>query len=239
MEAAYRKEADCMIVPMPREVDHHVAGNMSREIDLLAESWHVHRIVFDFAGTDFMDSSGIGILIGRKKTMDMHAGKVTAVNLGERVYKIFEKSGLFQIISLEEVHFDAKSVNEGLARMVVTAFMTNMNPTLEQIADVKTAVSEAVTNAIIHGYEDETKQVELTCDQNGQQLVVTVEDHGVGIEDLEQALQPFFTTKPELERSGMGFSFMEAFMDRIEVRSKKGEGTRVVMWKYIEREREQ
>lgn len=102
MEAAYRKEADCMIVPMPREVDHHVAGNMSREIDLLAESWHVHRLVFDFAGTDFMDSSGIGILIGRKKTMDMHAGKVTAVNLGERVYKIFEKSGLFQIISLEE-----------------------------------------------------------------------------------------------------------------------------------------
>ena len=84
-----------------------------------------------------------------------------------------------------QVHFDAKSVNEGLARMVVTAFMTNMNPTLEQIADVKTAVSEAVTNAIIHGYEDETKQVELTCDQNGQQLVVTVEDHGVGIEDLE------------------------------------------------------
>lgn len=138
-----------------------------------------------------------------------------------------------------QIHFDAKSVNEGLARMVVTAFMTNMNPTLEQIADVKTAVSEAVTNAIIHGYEDETKQVELACDQNGQQLVVTVEDHGVGIEDLEQALQPFFTTKPELERSGMGFSFMEAFMDRIEVRSKKGEGTRVVMWKYIEREREQ
>ena len=138
-----------------------------------------------------------------------------------------------------QVHFDAKSVNEGLARMVVTAFMTNMNPTLEQIADVKTAVSEAVTNAISHGYEDETKQVELTCGQNGQQLVVTVEDHGVGIEDLEQALQPFFTTKPELERSGMGFSFMEAFMDRIEVRSKKGEGTRVVMWKYIEREREQ
>ena len=88
-------------------------------------------------------------------------------------------------------------------------------------------------------FSGETKQVELTCDQNGQQLVVTVEDHGVGIEDLEQALQPFFTTKPELERSGMGFSFMEAFMDRIEVRSKKGEGTRVVMWKYIEREREQ
>ena len=132
-----------------------------------------------------------------------------------------------------QVHFDAKSVNEGLARMVVTAFMTNMNPTLEQIADVKTAVSEAVTNAIIHGYEDETKQVELTCDQNGQQLVVTVEDHGVGIEDLEQALQPFFTTKPELERSGMGFSFMEAFMDEVQVESEPGLGTTVTMRKTL------
>lgn len=138
-----------------------------------------------------------------------------------------------------QVSFDAKSVNEGLARMIVTAFMADMNPTLDQMADVKTAVSEAVTNAIIHGYEEEGKQVELTCDQNGQQLVVTVEDHGVGIENLDQAMQPFYTSKPELERSGMGFSFMEAFMDKVEVRSKKGEGTRVVMWKYIERDREE
>lgn len=138
-----------------------------------------------------------------------------------------------------QVSFDAKSVNEGLARMIVTAFMADMNPTLDQMADVKTAVSEAVTNAIIHGYEEEGKQVELTCDQNGQQLVVTVEDHGVGIENLDQAMQPFYTSKPELERSGMGFSFMEAFMDKVEVRSRKGEGTRVVMWKYIERDREE
>ena len=137
------------------------------------------------------------------------------------------------------LEFESNSRNEEFARVVAAVFMSRLDPTLEETQDVKTAVSEAVTNAIIHGYEDETKQVELTCDQNGQQLVVTVEDHGVGIEDLEQALQPFFTTKPELERSGMGFSFMEAFMDRIEVRSKKGEGTRVVMWKYIEREREQ
>lgn len=138
-----------------------------------------------------------------------------------------------------QVSFDAKSVNEGLARMIVTAFMADMNPTLDQIADVKTAVSEAVTNAIIHGYDEEGKQVELTCDQNGQQLVVTVEDHGVGIENLDQAMQPFYTSKPELERSGMGFAFMEAFMDKVEVRSRKGEGTRVVMWKYIERDSEE
>ena len=133
-----------------------------------------------------------------------------------------------------QVSFDAKSVNEWLARMVVSAFMTEMNPTLEQIADVKTAVSEAVTNAIIHGYSDEKELVELSCDREGQQLVVTVEDHGVGIADLEEAMQPFYTSKPQLERSGMGFSFMEAFMDKIEVRSEVGQGTKVVMWKYIE-----
>lgn len=138
-----------------------------------------------------------------------------------------------------QVIFDAKSENEGLARMLVTAFLSEMNPTLEQIADVKTAVSEAVTNAIIHGYDNEDESVGLICDRDGQQVVITVEDHGVGIADVEQAMQPFYTTKPQLERSGMGFAFMEAFMDKIEVRSKPGEGTRVVMWKYIERACEQ
>lgn len=139
-----------------------------------------------------------------------------------------------------QVIFDAKSVNESLARMVVTAFMTDMNPTLEQISDVKTAVSEAVTNAIIHGYENENREdsVELCCDREGQQLIVTVEDHGVGIADVEQARNPFYTTKPELERSGMGFTFMEAFMDKVEVCSQLGVGTKVVMWKYIERDSE-
>ena len=132
-----------------------------------------------------------------------------------------------------QVVFDAKSENEGLARMLVTAFMSEMNPTLEQIADVKTAVSEAVTNAIIHGYENEMESVCLSCDRDGQQLVVTVEDKGVGIADVEQAMQPFYTTKPQLERSGMGFAFMEAFMDELEVHSAKGSGTTVIMRKRI------
>ena len=137
-----------------------------------------------------------------------------------------------------QVIFDAKSVNESLARMVVTAFMTDMNPTLEQVSDVKTAVSEAVTNAIIHGYENKEDSVELCCDRDGQQLIVTVEDHGVGIADVERARNPFYTTKPELERSGRGFTFMEAFMDKVEVCSQLGVGTKVVMWKYIERDSE-
>lgn len=137
------------------------------------------------------------------------------------------------------LHFDARSVNEGFARMAVMAFMADMNPTLEQLEDVKTAVSEAVTNAIIHGYQDEEKQVEMQCDRDGNRLVIQIIDQGVGIENVEEALQPFFTTKPEMERSGMGFAFMDAFMDELEVTSKLGQGTRVVMTKYIERENEQ
>lgn len=138
-----------------------------------------------------------------------------------------------------EVFFDAKSENEGLARMVVAAFMTDMNPTLEVLADVKTAVSEAVTNAIIHGYADETKKVELRCEKEKERLKIVVADKGVGIADLTLAMQPFYTSKPQLERSGMGFAFMEAFMDELEVHSKPGEGTEVIMVKYIEGEHEQ
>lgn len=138
-----------------------------------------------------------------------------------------------------KVIFDAISVNEGFARMVVMGFMMDMNPTMDELQDVKTAVSEAVTNAIIHGYEvsDEVKKgsttVEMLCMREGKKLTIVVEDHGVGIQDVEEARQPFFTTKPEQERSGMGFAFMETFMDEVEVVSKWGEGTCVRMTKYI------
>ena len=145
-----------------------------------------------------------------------------------------------------KVTFDARSVNEGFARMVAMGFMMDMNPTMDELEDVKTAVSEAVTNAIIHGYEQiqegEEKeqlsipQVELTCLREGQKLTIRVEDFGVGIPDIETARQPFFTTKPEQERSGMGFAFMETFMDEVEVVSKLGEGTCITMCKYIVKE---
>lgn len=135
-----------------------------------------------------------------------------------------------------EMRFDAKSVNESFARMAVTAFMADMNPTLDEIEDVKTAVSEAVTNAIIHGYHDENQKVDMLCKREDNKLTIIIEDAGVGIADIEQAKQPFYTTKKEEERSGMGFAFMEAFMDEMEVISKVGLGTRVVMVKYIERE---
>ena len=141
-----------------------------------------------------------------------------------------------------EIMFDALSENEGFARVAVAAFMTGMNPTLEEVSDVKTAVSEAVTNAIIHGYgfvcsEDGVKnKVRMHCSSSGKKIVVSVEDMGIGIEDVEKAMEPLYTTKPELERSGMGFAFMEAFMDDVQVYSVPGEGTRIVMEKTLGKE---
>ena len=129
--------------------------------------------------------------------------------------------------------FDSRSSNESFARVTVAAFMTSLNPTVEEVSDVKTAVSEAVTNAVIHGYENEVHNIYIRCRTEGRTLYLEIEDEGKGIEDVKQAMEPLFTTRPELDRSGMGFSFMEAFMDRLEVLSAPGKGTTVKMEKTI------
>lgn len=173
------------------------------------------------------------------------------------------------------VEFDAVGENEGFARVVVAAFVSRLNPTLEELGDLKVAVSEAVTNAIIHGYDPKVKQATTTDREAGENtaavtdreageipaatteqeagentaaatgrdtvqirvhiadhtVTVQVKDHGRGIPDITQAMEPLFTTKPEEERSGMGFSFMEAFTDRLLVESEPGQGTCVTMVK--------
>ena len=125
------------------------------------------------------------------------------------------------------LEFPSRSANEGFARAAAACFAAQLDPTLEEINDVKTAVSEAVTNAIIHGYESEVHNIYIRCRTEGKTLYLEIEDEGKGIEDVKQAMEPLFTTKPELERSGMGFSFMEAFMDKLEVESVPGKGTTV------------
>ncbi len=132
-----------------------------------------------------------------------------------------------------KIEFDARSANEGFARLAVAAFIAEQNPTLDEISDIKTAVSEAVTNAIIHGYDNPEEKVRLSCRIEGSEVEIIVEDTGRGIADVKKAMEPFFTTKPELERSGMGFAFMEAFMDTVDVDSAPGRGTRVIMRKKI------
>ena len=131
------------------------------------------------------------------------------------------------------VELESYSHNEQLARVIVAAYMTRLNPTVEETEDVKTAVSEAVTNAIIHGYKESGETLVLKVSSFQDELQVEVEDHGVGIPDVEQARQPLFTTSTEGERSGMGFTFMETFMDQVEVRSAPGRGTLGVMTKKI------
>lgn len=132
-----------------------------------------------------------------------------------------------------QVIFDSRSSNESFARVTVASFMTSLNPTVEEVSDVKTAVSEAVTNAIIHGYDNEVHNIYIKCRTKENTLYLEIRDEGKGIEDISQAMEPLFTTRPELERSGMGFSFMEAFMDKLEVISEPGKGTTVKMEKTI------
>lgn len=147
--------------------------------------------------------------------------------------------------------FLADSVNESLARITVAAFAMELNPTMEEIEDIRTSVSEAVTNAIIHGYEmgddnissgkadhqaaeeKSCPQVHMNCSYIGRELYIEISDSGVGIQDVAKAMEPLYTSKPQLDRSGMGFSFMEAFMDALTVTSEPGHGTTVKMKKVL------
>ena len=131
------------------------------------------------------------------------------------------------------LEFDSKSVNERFARVTVAAFATQLNPIMEEISDIKTAVSEAVTNAIVHGYEGKEGTIYMDVQISGNKLSLRIHDDGVGIADVEKAMEPLFTTRPQEERAGMGFMFMEAFMDDLRVESEPGAGTTVFMEKTI------
>ena len=135
-----------------------------------------------------------------------------------------------QVMKLE---IESIPSNEAFARVVVAAFATRLNPTMEEVADVKTAVSEAVTNAIIHGYGQKVHNIVIEASVESEIFTVSVEDFGSGIEDVKKAMEPMYTTRGDLERSGMGFVFMEAFMDTVSVESKIGEGTKVTMTKRV------
>lgn len=132
-----------------------------------------------------------------------------------------------------KITFESCSENEAFARTVIAAYITRLNPTLEELSDVKTAVSEAVTNSIIHGYENGNGNIVMECYIHNYDISITIEDFGVGIADIEKAMEPLYTTRPEWERSGMGFSFMQAFMDELKVESVLGKGTKVFLKKTI------
>ena len=134
-----------------------------------------------------------------------------------------------------KLEFISKSNNEAFARITVAAFASQLDPTIEELSDIKTAVSEAVTNSIIHGYEDKLGIIKIVAKLYDNELTVEISDNGKGIENIEIAKQPLYTTKPNLERSGMGFTIMESFMDEVNIESIIGLGTKVTMKKSIKK----
>jgi stage II sporulation protein AB (anti-sigma F factor) len=135
-----------------------------------------------------------------------------------------------------KLEFLSKSNNEAFARISVATFAAQLDPTIEELADIKTAVSEAVTNSIIHGYEDKVGMVKIDCKLIENSILIEISDSGKGIENIEIAKRPLYTSKPNLERSGMGFTIMENFMDEMKVESILGLGTKVTMKKTIKKE---
>jgi len=138
-----------------------------------------------------------------------------------------------------DMKIKARSENEAFARQVVSSFAIGMNPTIDELEDIKTVVSEAVTNSIVHAYNnDSDKIIDIKASLDNDSMEIIIEDYGVGIDDVDKAVEPFFTTKPEDERSGMGFTLMKSFMDEFELVSKLCEGTKVRMVKRFVREEE-
>lgn len=132
-----------------------------------------------------------------------------------------------------KIEFISKSANEAFARISVAAFASQLDPTIEELADIKTAVSEAVTNSIIHGYERKSGIVKIFARLRDNEIIIEISDKGKGIENIDIAKEPLYTTKPNLERSGMGFTIMESFMDSVEIESVVGLGTKITMSKKI------
>lgn len=133
------------------------------------------------------------------------------------------------------VSFSSVSSNESFARVTIAAFIAPLDPTMDELTEIKTVVSEAVTNAIIHGYERaEDALIYLSCSIDDNIVEITIEDDGIGIENIDEAIQPLYTSKPELERSGMGFTIMENFMDKVEIESALGQGTKVRLVKQFQ-----
>ena len=266
METNFYEDKKMLVFKITDEIDDCSVQKIRRRADYEIERYMPRKVVFDFDSVTFMDSAGIGLIIGRYKLATMLGGKVQVANMGQPVRKIFEMSGMQRIISETQkgtrslltekknrsifqvlrrcnmnntydnemkMEFLSKSNNEAFARISVAAFVAQLDPTLEEIADIKTAVSEAVTNSIIHGYEERQGIVKLICKIREKEVFIEISDSGKGIENVEIAKQPLYTTKANLERSGMGFTIMESFMDDVEVESVLGLGTKITMRRKI------
>ena len=239
------------------EIDHDTAQSLRMQLDDALVSRSPRTLIIDLGGVGFMDSSGIGLILGRVRTAALWGGHVTVRGLSPQLKKMAELSGVSALAVLEDAGKGAKtstgcwkapsvkakriwlapsgSVNESFARGAVSAFVLCLDPLVTDLNDLKTAVSEAVTNAIVHGYRDTIGTVYITAVIYADGTVqVKVRDRGCGIPDIEKAMEPLFTTGGE-ERAGLGFAVMQSFCDSVRVISKPQKGTTVTLTKRFER----
>ena len=222
-----------LIIKIFGELDQHKASSVRENADRELGRTGAVNVAFNFENVTFMDSSGIGVIMGRYKTVTALGGKVIIYGASDAVNRLIEMRRALMYSNIMEIKFPNKSNNERFARTVAAAFVLELDPTVDQIAEIKTAVSEAVTNAIIHGYDEKDGIVTMSGSIEDDTVTFSVSDDGVGIPDISRAREPLFTGKPEMERSGMGFTIMETFMDSIEVQSEVGKGTRITMTKKL------
>ena len=252
MDLKFKRKNKTLIILVAGEIDHHSSKELRSKTESALEQMGGRNIIFGFQEVTFMDSAGIGVMIGRYKQVQSLGGRIAIACPNEKIEEMIQLSGLSRLlptfVSLDAaiayaegrksdaVFFTAKSENEGFARLFAAGFLTQLDPTISEMTDVKTAVSEAVTNAIIHGYEEKGGLVELFCGYIGRKIYIEIADTGKGIENIERAREPLYTSKPEMERSGMGFTIMETFMEKVRIESRIGVGTRIFMEKTLAKE---
>ena len=227
-----------LLLELSGELDHHGARTALREMEEALDAALPRKLVLDLSGVTFMDSSGIAVILRARQKMQLLDGGLLVRGVPPQARRVLEAAGVNRLVRTKAVNevtmdFPSQSRNESFARSAAACFAAQMDPTLNELEDIKTAVSEAVTNAIVHGYPDAIGGVTLKLRVlAGNVLELTVKDHGRGIPDVDKARQPMFTTGGE-ERSGMGFTIMESFMDKVTVRSAVNKGTTVVMRKKL------
>lgn len=227
------------------EIDHHAAQALRREIDAQIDARMPELLTMDFSGVTFMDSSGVGLILGRGRQMSGLVGGLLykthripcAACWTWRISITFDRGGghIMKMLNQVKMTFASRSVNESFSRAALAAFLAQADPTVPQLADIKTAVSEAVTNCIVHAYPDTVGPITMTAVlYEGGNVRITISDKGVGIPDVAKAMEPMYTTGNPDERAGLGFAVMQSFMDRVHVSSAPGRGTRVTMSRHLD-----
>ena len=237
-----------LAVYLAGELDHHSAKMTVSGIAESIDRYLPRDLVLDLTQLGFMDSSGIAVIVRSYKKMRDAGGRMYIENPQPQPLKVLDASGIDRMIPIAakrdmtvtnyiKLEFPSCSSNESFARAAAAGFAAQLDPTLDELGDIKTSVSEAVTNCIVHAYPDSIGTITMRLRiLDGEKLEITIRDKGRGISDLQQAMLPMYTTGGE-ERSGMGFTIMESFMDKLKVKSAPGKGTTVTMLRTIRQRR--